>query len=85
MGIEVRDLDSKLSFGKRVGGVTRELLKNEAAREQLRQLFKQCGVIVFEGVEPSAEMQVEISKVFGPLKDHPVATVERADKEKLWA
>ncbi len=83
MGIEVRNLDDKLTFGKRVGGVTREVLKDEASREQLRQLFKQCGVIVFEGVEPSAEMQVEISKVFGPLKDHPVATVERADKEKL--
>jgi taurine dioxygenase len=83
MGIEVRNLDDELTFGRRVGGVTREVLKDEASREQLRQLFKQCGVIVFEGVEPSAEMQVEISKVFGPLKDHPVATVERADKEKL--
>ncbi|MCB2059725.1 MAG: TauD/TfdA family dioxygenase, partial [Novosphingobium sp.] len=46
-------------------------------------LFEDRGVIVFEGVEPSAEMQVEVSKVFGPLKDHPVASVERADADKL--
>jgi taurine dioxygenase len=28
-------------------------------------------------------MQVEISQVFGPLKEHPVPSVERADKDKL--
>jgi taurine dioxygenase len=81
--IEVQTLDSNLSFGARVAGVTRASLKDEAVREQLRQVLRQRGVIVFEGVEPTPEMQVEISTVFGPLKDHPVASVERADGEKL--
>ncbi len=81
--IEVHALDPQLSFGARVTGVTQEVLKDEATREQLRQLFVKCGVIHFEGVEPTPEMQVAISTVFGPLKDHPVASVERADGEKL--
>ncbi|MEZ5734986.1 MAG: TauD/TfdA family dioxygenase [Novosphingobium sp.] len=81
--IDVRPLQDDLSFGARVTGVTREALKDEAVRAQLNSLFEDRGVIVFEGVEPSAEMQVEVSKVFGPLKDHPVASVERADADKL--
>ena len=79
----VRPLDAGLSFGARVGGLTRQSLQDETLREELRQLFRQCGVIVFEDVEPTAEMQVELSKVFGPLKDHPVASVDRADADKL--
>jgi taurine dioxygenase len=81
--IEVRPLDEKLSFGARVSGVTRENLKDPAVRAQLNRVFEERGVIHFVDVEPSAEMQVEISLVFGPLKEHPVASVERADSEKL--
>jgi taurine dioxygenase len=40
-------------------------------------------MIVFEGVEPTAAMQVLLSEVFGPLKDHPVKTVERLDQDKM--
>ena len=81
--IEVRPLQDDLTFGARVTGVTSAALKDEDVRAQLNSLFEDRGVVVFEGVEPSAEMQVEISKVFGPLKDHPVASVERADAEKM--
>ncbi len=81
--IEVRPLDEKLSFGARVSGVTRDNLKDPAVRAQLNRVFEERGVIHFVDVEPSAEMQVEISLVFGPLKEHPVASVERADGEKL--
>jgi taurine dioxygenase len=81
--IGIHALDENLSFGARVTGVTREALKDEAVRAQLKQLFEDRGVIHFDGVEPTAEMQVEISKVIGPLKDHPVASVVRADADKL--
>ena len=79
----IEPLDKNLSFGSRVTGVTFEVLRNEATRAELNRTFIERGVIVFEGVEPSAEMQVAISTVFGPLKDHPVASVERADADKL--
>jgi taurine dioxygenase len=83
MAMEIRALDDALSFGARVTGITGSLLKDADVRARLNQLFEDRGVIVFEGLEPSAELQVEISTVFGPLKDHPVASVERADADKL--
>jgi taurine dioxygenase len=83
MAIKVRALDETLPFGARVSGVTSGLLKDEDVRAELNQVFEDRGVIVFEDVEPSAEMQVEVSTVFGPLKDHPVPSVDRADPDKL--
>ncbi|MEZ5744348.1 MAG: TauD/TfdA family dioxygenase [Sphingomonadaceae bacterium] len=81
--IQISNLDDALSFGSRVAGVTDAALDDAAVRKELAQLFEDRGVIVFEGVEPSAAMQVKISEVFGPLKDHPVAYVQRADADKL--
>jgi taurine dioxygenase len=63
--------------------VTSEKLKDESVRTQLNRLFEERGVIAFEGMEPSAEKQVELSLVFGPLKEHPVPSVQRADADKL--
>ena len=40
-------------------------------------------MIVFEEVEPSSRMQVALSNIFGPLKDHPVPTVPRVDKDAM--
>jgi taurine dioxygenase len=34
-------------------------------------------------VEPTSKMQVALSEIFGPLKDHPVKTVERVDQERM--
>lgn len=79
----IQPLADMLTFGSRVHGVTFDTLRDEAIRAQLKQAFLDRGVLVFEGVEPSPEMQVAISTVFGPLKDHPVASVDRADGDKL--
>jgi taurine dioxygenase len=77
MSIEVRELRSDLSFGSRVSGANRETLADPAVREELKRVFEERGFIVFEDMEPSAKMQVELSKVFGPLKDHPTKSVAR--------
>lgn len=82
-GLTVRALDENLSFGSRVSGVTFALLEDADVRARLNQLFIDRGMIVFEGVEASAKMQVAISTVFGPLKDHPVPSVERAEGDDL--
>jgi taurine dioxygenase len=82
-GLDIQPLDKTLVFGARVAGVTHDLLRDESVRAQLNQLFEDRGVIVFEEVEQTPEMQVAISTVFGPLKDHPVKSVERADADKL--
>lgn len=77
--INVSPLREDLSFGARVTGVTLATLDDEEIRDQLKQVFDERGMILFEDVEPDPTLQVEISKVFGPLKDHPVPAVPRAD------
>jgi len=77
--LDIRDLDPELTFGSRVTGLGRDNIGDEALREKLRQLFRERGVIVFEEMEPTPEMQVELSKIFGPLKDHPTKSTQRAD------
>ena len=82
--IRIRDLEGDYSFGARVDGVTWDNLYDDDLRSKLNQLFEDRGLIVFENMEPSSRMHVELSKVFGPLKDHPTKTVPRAadDLEK---
>jgi taurine dioxygenase len=79
----VRPVRDDLPFGARVGGVTYDDLQDADRRAQISQLFEQYGLLIFEGVEPSPKMQVAISTVFGPLKDHPSQAVTRADGDDL--
>ena len=50
-------------------------------RAEINDLFERYGLLVFEGVEPNPQMQVAISTVFGPLKDHPSQATPRAGGE----
>ena len=77
--ITVKPLSDQVSFGARMSGITSEALKDEAVRKEIRDTFEAKGMIVFEDVEPSSYLQVELSEVIGPLKDHPLARVDRAD------
>ena len=81
--LNVRPLQEGLPFGARITGVTRETLGDVAVRRQLNEVFEDRGMIVFENVEPTAKMQVLLSEVFGPLKDHPVKIVERLDQDAM--
>jgi taurine dioxygenase len=82
-GITVRPLQDDLPFGARVAGLTWDNIRDDRVRAQINQVFEDKGMIVFEDVEPSAKMQVEISNIFGPLKDHPVKMVERLDNDSM--
>lgn len=81
--IEVKPLQEGLAFGCRVTGVNDEALADERIRQQLRDLFEDRALIVFEGVESSGRMHVALSNVFGELKDHPVPSVERVDQDTM--
>jgi taurine dioxygenase len=83
MSITVTSLRDDLAFGCRINGVNEETLKDAAVRQQIRDAFERHGMIVFEGMDQSNEVQIELSKVFGPLKDHPVAAVDRPDPETM--
>jgi taurine dioxygenase len=79
----VKPLREDLAFGSRIAGVTRDLLTDAGVRKQINAVFEDRGMIIFEGVEPTSEMHVALSDVFGPLKDHPVPTVDRVDNDVM--
>ena len=79
----VRPIRDDLSFGARVGGVTLDDLGDPEVRGQLNEAFEEHGLLIFEGVEPTPEMQVAISTVFGPLKDHPSKATPRAGGDDM--
>jgi len=78
--LSIRNLSDDLKFGSRVDGLTRETLEDPKVRRALQDLFEERGFILFENVEPSSQMHVAISDVFGPLKEHPVPLVQRVDE-----
>ena len=81
MAIEFAPLQQDLPFGSRIRGVTRKNVTEEGNRQRIWQLFEQRGLLVFEEMEQSCEMQLALSTVFGPLKDHPVKAVARARED----
>ena len=83
MVLEVVPLEQDVGFGCRVRGVTRELLNDGAVRKRINDLFEAQGLIVFEDVEPSGKMQLELSTVFGPLKGNPNPTIEQLNADDV--
>lgn len=70
MPVRVSPLHDDLPYGARVLGVTDAILQDEPTRQLLRALFQDRGLIVFEDVEPSNDLQLAISGVFGSTKDY---------------
>jgi taurine dioxygenase len=83
MTISITPLREGLAFGCRINGVTEATLHQETVRDAIRSAFDQHGMILFEGMEPTNRVQVLVSRVFGPLKEHPVAAVELVDPETM--
>ncbi len=81
MTLQVETIRADIGFGARVGGVTREAAADDGVRAELNELFERYGVLVFTDVEPTPQMQVAVSTVFGPLKDHPSQATPRAGGE----
>jgi len=79
--LTITNLRDDLAFGSVVRGVNWDTIADETVRQQLRDLFVDRGVIVFKDMESSGKMQVALSKVFGPLKDHPTKTTPRSDDD----
>ncbi len=79
----VRPIGDDLTFGARVGGVTHDGLGDAGLRAEINETFEEYGLLIFEDVEPTPKMQVALSKVFGPLKDHPSKAVPRAGGDDM--
>lgn len=80
---DVNPLDTDLTFGARVSGLTLGALHDGHVIAELRAIFEDRGMILFEDMEPTSQTHVAVSNVFGPLKEHPVSTVGRVDGEML--
>jgi taurine dioxygenase len=80
---DIRPLQDGLPFGVRIVGLTLAELADPAIRKEVDDLFIRHGMIVFEDVEQSDEMQLALSSCFGPLKEHPVKSVSRVDSDRL--
>ena len=79
--LSIHPVADDLSFGARVSGVGMDNVTDPAIRAQLNALFEDRGVIVFEGCDPSLEMQCAVSEVFGPLKGHSYKGITTADSK----
>ena len=79
-GITVSNLSDDISFGARIDGLTWDNIEDPAIRAQVRKVFEDRGMIVFENMEPTAKMQVALSTIFGPLKDHPTKATPRDEE-----
>lgn len=69
--LEVRPLGEGVPFGATVVGLRQAQLGDERIRQALRYLWVDKGVLLFRGGDSSPEMQMELSRVFGPLEPHP--------------
>jgi taurine dioxygenase len=80
--IKVIPLADNLPFGVQITGVTWDNVKDAAVRKQITDAFDDRGMILFKDMEPTPEMQIELSSVFGPPQDHPLKEQPRVDAAK---
>lgn len=83
MKIKVRPLGEEYGFGARISGVTRDNLNDPEVCREIGSVFEDRGLVVFENVEQSGEMQLALSRAIGPLKEHPVPAVSRVDRDTM--
>jgi taurine dioxygenase len=79
-GIKVSNLTDEHNFGARVEGLGWDNIEDAGVRDELNAVFEDRGMIVFADMEPTAKMQVAVSTVFGPLKDHPTKSTPRDEE-----
>ena len=81
--LDIRPLQDGLPFGIRIGGLTLGQANDPAVAQEIASQFEQHGMIVFEEIDPSDELQLAISLAIGPLKEHPVKSLSRVDSDTM--
>jgi taurine dioxygenase len=79
INLKEKPLSDDLPFGARVAGLNWESLKDDAVRGWITDIFERRGVIVFEDMEQSSEMQLAVSALFGPVRHHAMKGVPRVE------
>jgi taurine dioxygenase len=70
--LDIRLLTDELPFGARISGVTMANVGDEDVRQRLREVFEDRGMIIFEDIEQSEDMQFAVSEVFGPSQEYAI-------------
>ncbi len=81
--LDIRPLADGLPFGIRIGGLSLAEAQRREVMQEISDLFEQHGMIVFEDIAPSDEMQLAVSAAIGPLKEHPVKALARVDGDTM--
>lgn len=84
-GIDIRPAQAGLEFAARVSGIGWGNIRDADLRARLVAALERHGVLVFDDMEQSSDMLLELSGVFGPLKDHAMKAVSRADEDGVMA
>jgi taurine dioxygenase len=79
--ITVKPLREDLPFGARLSGVDAAALRDDAVRAQINAVFEERGLLLFEGMESSGDLQRELCSVFGPLQGHAMKSVPSPENE----
>ncbi|MCB2073079.1 MAG: TauD/TfdA family dioxygenase [Novosphingobium sp.] len=80
--LDIRPLGEEFSFGARIRGVNRDNVTDEAVRRQMRDTFEDRGMIVFEDIEQSEDMQYALSDVFGPPQVYAIKDTSIEDDKR---
>lgn len=77
INLEEKPLSADLPFGARVAGLNSESVKDDSVRGWVTDILVRRGLIVFEDMEQSSEMQLAVGALFGPLRHHAMKGVPR--------
>ena len=80
---DIAPLAPDLPFGASVSGLTRDALKDESVRKALHDLWIDKGVVLFRGGEQSRDMQLDLSRIFGPLEKHVFSETHADGEDEL--
>ena len=75
MSLQVSRLSDELQFGIVIHGLSPEDVGQTSIAEELRRLWIQHGLLLFRETDDSPEFQIELSRCFGPLENHPVREI----------
>ena len=83
MSFIVKPLSGNLGFGREIIGLTPDHIISEEVRQQLRDIWRDDGLLVFRGSEVTPQFQVDLSRVFGELAIHPIPELVAKEAPEL--
>jgi taurine dioxygenase len=70
MDLNIQRLSQHIPFGVRISGINSINVHEEGVCDRIRDIFDSAGLIVFEDMEPSNQMQALVSEMFGTRQGH---------------